>query len=251
MLTPPELYTSAHKLRRANEHLDAIERFVAKFMASEPYTLERLVDRDRGLQALRIVPRLEVPRELSIVVAECAHQLRSTLDHIVCQLAQLEGIKCRNPLGFPILAERLNRVPNSISRLSEPVRDVILELQPYRRSPDAPREDPLFVIHELDRVNKHQVVVVAAATLAVNVREHPGMTMSASSDPPHTLVTWPADLAVEPRLIFEVAFPFDGAVAPGAPVVPTLRAARDAVVGEIWPTLVRLFPGHPDDGQSE
>jgi hypothetical protein len=75
------------KLRRANTHLETLAKLVDEFAASEPYTLDREPgDRPNEL-AYRLHIRHETPAEISTVIGDVLHNLRSALDSVAYELA--------------------------------------------------------------------------------------------------------------------------------------------------------------------
>src|SRR4051794_8591179 len=76
------------ELRRANQHRDKLVSLVAEFKKSEPYTLtpEETDDPDEVAWRFRIVR--EAPADLSTVIGDLLHNLRSALDSLAFALAE-------------------------------------------------------------------------------------------------------------------------------------------------------------------
>jgi hypothetical protein len=72
------------KLRRANTHLETLAQLVDEFAATEPYTLT--AEPGEGVVAYRLHTR-EAPAEISTVVGDILHNLRSALDSVAYALA--------------------------------------------------------------------------------------------------------------------------------------------------------------------
>ena len=103
-----------------------------------------------------------------LLVGDTIHNLRSALDHIVCQLAILNGndISCCDRTYFPICIckpdfAKFRKMAEHL--LSPEAFTFIEELQPYKTA-DATREDPshssLWIIHKLNVIDKHRILVV-------------------------------------------------------------------------------------------
>ena len=75
------------KLRRANTHLETLTKLVDDFAASEPYTLDREPGDGPNEVAYRLHIRREAPAEISTVVGDVLHNLRSALDSVAYELA--------------------------------------------------------------------------------------------------------------------------------------------------------------------
>ena len=73
------------KLRRANTHLETLAKLVDDFAATEPYTLDP--EPGEGVVAYRLHIRREAPAEISTVVGDVLHNLRSALDSVAYELA--------------------------------------------------------------------------------------------------------------------------------------------------------------------
>jgi hypothetical protein len=128
----------------------------------------------------------ELPGECGLLVGDAAHNLRCVLDHLTfaAMLAvhagspppdlieksefpivggvNREGAPRANPdADFDsIVAEKLAAIPNGL-------REALRKLQPYKRGAQWATH-PLWVIHDLDRVDKHRHLhlVTAAANLS-------------------------------------------------------------------------------------
>ena len=75
------------KLRRASTHRETLARLVAEFQASKPYTLNPEPAEKPDEVAYRLIIRREAPAEISTVVGDVLHNLRSALDSLAYELA--------------------------------------------------------------------------------------------------------------------------------------------------------------------
>jgi hypothetical protein len=75
------------KLRRAHAHRKTLQKLVDEFEASEPYTLTPEPGERPNEMAYRVSIRREAPTEISTVVGDVLHNLRSALDSLAHQLA--------------------------------------------------------------------------------------------------------------------------------------------------------------------
>jgi len=106
-------------------------------------------------------------RECRLAFGDAVHQLRSTLDHIVYALIQplTTDPKVLRKVDFPIyVKEKLFRESKGVGHLRgllTPAQFTELEeTQPYRRNPSKPEDDWLWVLSELDNIDKHRTVLV-------------------------------------------------------------------------------------------
>jgi hypothetical protein len=102
-----------------------------------------------------------------LIVGDIIHNLRSALDHIVCQLAILHGndISCCDATYFPICICKpdFKKAEKRLQDLiSAPAFTLIEELQPYKAADRGKRPiaDVLWTVHKLDIIDKHRIMLV-------------------------------------------------------------------------------------------
>jgi hypothetical protein len=103
---------------------------------------------------------------LPLIVGDCIHNLRSALDHLVFQLAILKGTgtEAAAKTAFPIYLTAKsfkNFVDSRVAPFIE--RNALTEierLQPYARG-NAGEQDIIWVLSQLDIIDKHRLLVVA------------------------------------------------------------------------------------------
>jgi hypothetical protein len=110
----------------------------------------------------------EVPPSIQTAIGNVLFNLRSALDHLACQLVIANGGVpefVTPPLtAFPVWAERLTqnggikdlRIAGGVS---PQVLAKVEGLQPYNR-PDDPTLDPLWILTELNNIDKHRLLLV-------------------------------------------------------------------------------------------
>ena len=111
-----------------------------------------------------------------IVAGEITHHLRSSLNHVVHHLVAGNSGKPSTKTEFPIFTERQkydSEVSRKIKGVPARAKTVIERSQPYHRGG---RLDPLWTIHEVDRIDKHRVVIVTLAGLFVLIDNQPPPT---------------------------------------------------------------------------
>jgi hypothetical protein len=145
------------KLQRAEEHLgqlrDEHERFIRE---RNPYRMLREDDVEPGYYIWRAkiveAPPLE---KWASLAGECVHALRSALDHVAYELVQINRPTYEHA-EFPIFKDRIEWQKRCRGKLPGVDRKVLAQvqwLQPYRRWNVS---DPLWLVHELDIVDKHR-----------------------------------------------------------------------------------------------
>jgi hypothetical protein len=108
----------------------------------------------------------------SVLAGEIVHHLRSVLDHLVWQLVLVNGNRPTERNEFPICDTR-SKFDESIKRkkltgVSTAVESKIESLQPYHFT--KLEASWLWVIHELDRIDKHRLLVVLLAAMRLGQR---------------------------------------------------------------------------------
>jgi len=124
---------------------------------------------------LRVWGVPEVKREWSLIAGDCIHNLQSALDHLAYRLVELDGA---NPPGtvtyFPIKKAPSYEKGRKVKKYTEPeivradIRQLLEEVQPYnivnRFGFDGfePEQDWLWLIHRLDIIDKHRLMLFLA-----------------------------------------------------------------------------------------
>ncbi|HEV2489697.1 MAG TPA: hypothetical protein VGT03_07810 [Candidatus Acidoferrales bacterium] len=145
------------KIERAIEH---IEHFAvdANTFERSAYSLRPEPDIELGRLHLFLVDNglSDPPFPLRLLAAEIAHQLRSSLDHIVFILANKAAERDRQ---FPIYKEPKKyktSSPAMIKGVSARAKAIIEKAQPFQSS--TPDHHPLWMLHELNNTDKHKVI---------------------------------------------------------------------------------------------
>ncbi|HZT66044.1 MAG TPA: hypothetical protein VFA11_09680 [Acidimicrobiales bacterium] len=150
------------KIDRAREHLGVLAAEVDAWAAGDPVIY--IAARWHRYQWLR-----GPPLRWAAIFGDCVHNLRSALDHMIWDLSGGTG-NAPPRSEFPIFDDQTkylergkNGKPVHGSGLAkiEGVKDldarrVIRNLQPFKAS--EPHRHPLWVLHELDRVDKHRAL---------------------------------------------------------------------------------------------
>jgi hypothetical protein len=120
------------------------------------------------LQSSASAQFLAPPPECRLAFGDAIHQLRSSLDHITYAMVQVltSDVRILRRVDFPIFTEQKRF--DTESRGVKCLRDLlapeqfaaIQATQPYQRRPDAPEEDPLWILSALDNIDKHRTILV-------------------------------------------------------------------------------------------
>jgi hypothetical protein len=172
------------KIARARTHLQALKDAYGAFCDREPLTVsvqyedreypttiteesgkQRVVNTTHEYAVFRLQVNENPPLNWSLIIGDCLQNTRAALEHIAWCLAypQYGGSGPTRGTSFPMLDRQPHRW-RPIEGIGDAANEVIALLQPYQRGADA-RLDPLWILNELARVDRHQVLHVVAATV--------------------------------------------------------------------------------------
>lgn len=178
------------KISRAKSQVVSLESDQRRFFEQNPYEVRMAqFDESSGRYSLRVFDGpAALPTDWGAIIGEIAHDLRSALDGLVWQLikkdSKIESAKSQFPIFLygPLSLIRSNpdqRFDLDWWRFDGLYRShrIALEAhQPYKRGNQG-RRNPLFLVHELNRVDKHrQIPVVVPALGSVRVTGFSGGT---------------------------------------------------------------------------
>lgn len=174
----PNLAGVRAKIDRAKKHFEELNVCVTAWGTSEENDHAGILyphpDRKRVDFKARKVKANDIAWPL--IIGDVVHNLRSALDHLVCQLALLEDITfdCKKT-AFPIYDKEGAFRDFSNDKVKPFVCSdafaMIEDLQPYKAAKLTgrdPKTSNLRIISELDIIDKHRMLVVAAKYLRVS-----------------------------------------------------------------------------------
>jgi len=151
------------KIDRAHRHRAELDRAIAEWLDSKPYTLRTEPDGAPDHYVIRLDGLPRVPLAIGAIVGDTIHNLRSALDHLVYRIAIIESRRDPPPkaskLAFPIAlsAEAFGRKAASCrGALSDTAWDALRQFQPFTSHPANPRASALSFLEELDIADKHR-----------------------------------------------------------------------------------------------
>jgi len=230
----------AKKLERANENVLNLHREIESHFQGGDYPVIPKPD-NRGWQAAVDYHRnRQVPVRFSVLAGEIVHHLRSCLDHIVWHFAPSaarqgpDGRRLEFPIfrEKPIKKEEVKAYERKIKGITNSrVLDLIEKFQPYNRMPD-PGNDALFIVYDLDRIDKHrELLIVDSCANVVFPPETPIGTISVVMAYRNKELLSAADTAIARRAIKD------------APVFPQVAFAEfgEGKTKFVIPSLVDLL----------
>ena len=236
ILTRQQLVGVSEKLERAYENILNLGTEISLFEKLRPNEPVSDDERNGVEKLLKFLAEKKVPIRFSVIAGEIVHHLRSCLDHIVWLLSSdaSKSVKSANRIGFPITLKE-PRTKDEIEFFQAKIAGVssvdgirlIKELQPYN-TPE-PADHPLAIIHEFDRIDKHQnlVLVVGTFTIDFRVPVMPSVVVGMGERKPetrHVVLTEKMDL----KLAHKVAFGKFGK-RENQPVIPAMEQLFNSV----------------------
>lgn len=147
------------KVQWARNHIGAIRDVLQAFLQTEPFRLSMLPD---GIQ-LEIAQ--ELPADVPLHIGDAIHNMRTALDLLACDLARLNGESAHN-VYFPF-AQNANDLDEQIRkkkfrRAGSDAVALLKTMEPYTGG-----NALLRGIHDLDILDKHQLIVPVFSTAMV------------------------------------------------------------------------------------
>lgn len=170
----------AIKFERSNRHIIDLQHEIDDFMKYNPFRVTVELD-DNGVdQHARAHIDRPVPKRIGAIIGDVIHNLRASLDLLACDLARIAGCNDKQirKTYFPIAnsedaykrgvvdptsGKRGDRGRDKIRYLRKQDQDSISALKPYKGG-----NDPLHHLHELDILDKHELILPVGANLALH-----------------------------------------------------------------------------------
>jgi hypothetical protein len=235
---PTSLIVPVNVFKRADESIRHLDCEVGKFLGRFPVIRfdRNLVFSDEDSKSWNeLVEQVNLPHgelaPFSVLAGEIIHHLRSAFDHTAWQLSSIQSRtnpKTRRQIEFPVFFDRdpCERCERALtkgehSRYCRKVQGItsstalkrIEGLQPYKR-PDVHSRlrHPLWLIHDFDRIDKHQELNLVLSIVTVKMDAYGDVTFRTAKDaasggvrllPGPTKVT---DVKVDGKISAEIAF---------------------------------------------
>jgi hypothetical protein len=148
-------------LRRAREHFNALDEKIRAFFEQNPYP----VIVERAAKDLYVVRANNLPKipsdEWALIIGDCVHNLRSSLDYIAWELA---GANPHDTQAmFPIFEAKSKWSTRRLKRMSPEAQGFIESRQPYHA--EDPPGTPLNAIRVLPSLIVGDISINILATM--------------------------------------------------------------------------------------
>jgi hypothetical protein len=157
---PLDLHSPFLKVKWAKHHISDLNAKRAAFIGSNTYTgIPKFnPETNRTQFVLRDVPAIDPG--IRLLLGDVAHNLRTALDHLAWELAR--SVEVSDPRDyFPISRNEVvykDESPRKTKGLPKEAKDFIDRIGPY-----GGHDDLLWGLHELDRIDKHHLLLAITA----------------------------------------------------------------------------------------
>jgi hypothetical protein len=161
MMTLGESYLAEcwNKIGRAQEHLDTLTTKITAFLEAEPYTVLEEYDSEQSKYLFKLKIGKFIPQiEWALLIGDCVHNMRSTLDYLAWRLAGSDLADRRTTFPIYIKSTDFDSARGRLARIHEDAIVEIRKLQPY--SGTDPKKNLLWLLQELDARDKHKLLTV-------------------------------------------------------------------------------------------
>jgi hypothetical protein len=146
---------SLRRIIRAKEHLDILNSEIRAFLASDFCRVEVHDDPDSSGYIYQPYLLKPIPIDWGIILGDFIHNLRVALDNIAWSCA----ITKDDRVEFPIFINKSPEFGRKLKKLREDIGPEIEALQPFNRPDREKRRAPLWVLHRMDIINKHRIIL--------------------------------------------------------------------------------------------
>lgn len=157
------------KIERAKKHIRDLDSEIRIFIESKPYTIGTKPHPVAQIRytTLFVDSVKTVPDPISLIIGDAVHNLRSALDHLAWQLVEAGGgipnrdtyfPVCQGSQGAQQYATAIGK--GEIQKMRPGAEKVLSSVQPYVTG-----DNTLWIIHELDRIDKHRLLIAVASSM--------------------------------------------------------------------------------------
>jgi hypothetical protein len=162
------------KIKRARKHADDLEAEVSAFWAADPCEIEMVGSPMTGSGSYRVTRVGALPESISLIAGDAAHNIRSALDHFACAAVPSPDRATAFPVwstskdtaATPTTAQWKRTIDRQLRGASPGLIEAFLKLEAWETGSDY----LLWAIHELDRVDKHRLLIsIAVANTTIRL----------------------------------------------------------------------------------
>lgn len=158
------------RLERGKDNIINFKRGIDTFLAESGNSINLNDHLELAKKFIESHSSLTVPKRFSVLAGEVVHLLRSSLDHLAWQLVLANGGKPNKKTAFPIFNTRPTEDKSAqynkkVEGMSVRAKELIEILQPYHHPGKLWRDDWLWIIYDMDNIDKHRELIVVNTTV--------------------------------------------------------------------------------------
>lgn len=173
MADPASLAPFETRVRWARKYADELKETCDAFMKGNEAGSAIKIERDPDVGRLHVTVHLPdgFPEDLGRIIGGGLHQLRSAFDNLAYQLVRANGGTPGKPTAFPILLNPPEKsfaaeTKKRLKGMSGTAQAAIEGLQPYNAWPEHPDNSTIWLINELNNIDKHRIHHLACLWIA-------------------------------------------------------------------------------------
>jgi hypothetical protein len=144
------------KVERAEKHIGDLKIAFDRFIETHPHTLCIDNDPQTGAQTVQVRFSETPPANLSLILGDAIHNLRSALDHATWELIGIDGGTQDRKLAFPFSSDQWE-YESACQRIKTPLDDTKKFLIALAAYPGGAGEK-LYDLKRFDNADKHSVM---------------------------------------------------------------------------------------------
>jgi hypothetical protein len=152
------------KIERAKKHLRDLEAVVADFRSTDPYHIIKHIDPNTSERVAVRKIKTHPPAEWGVLIGDIVHNLRTTLDYLICEAVAFNGNQVETRHGFPIGKTRREfkkAMGHKVGGAGQNVINLVELMKPYRGG-----NDVFVALSALDIMDKHRMIIPAIVAQA-------------------------------------------------------------------------------------
>jgi hypothetical protein len=184
------------KIQRSIESVHNLNTEITNYLWANPKPYRTVGDHENNATEYVIKGFADpVPLRFAVLAGEIIHNIRSSLDHLITALILSAGETPTTDNSFPICdtADKYETACNDgrIKGVARPARKVLRSVQPYLSTD--PANHPLVILRSLSNIDKHSLLIIAAATTylqkTIKVLPVPGVPSPEGDGMVHLMLT--------------------------------------------------------------
>jgi hypothetical protein len=149
------------RIERAKRHIAELNTAIGSFFNSQPYEVTNKRDPDTKRLIYYLLRVENTPAELSVIVGDALHNLRSALDHLMLLITLANGQPPGDNLYFPVsdsVAKHAKKQKDLLAKIGSTAAIQMDGIKPYKGG-----NDDLWRLHKLNNIHKHRLLVTVGS----------------------------------------------------------------------------------------